>query len=492
MKSLLLSVLLFLPAVALAEVPMELTHQGRLFDSSGTALSGVEDITFTLFDAPSGGTEIWSETLTLNLSDDYFSTQLGADAIGNPLSDSYFDDNLWLQITVGAGSPLPTRLQLVSVPFARKAGSVSGGIVDASEIRVGGNTIIDGGGTVDASEIRVGGNTVINSDGAIDWTALDNVPSGLDSGENLGALNCTQAQIAVQGSSGWTCGDANDHSHAAEDIVEGTFTIDRLPIGNGDSHVAAGNHTHDFEQIAGEISTNQLPASVTASAVPSGMIAMFDAACPTGWSAYDALNGRIPRGEPTGNADSLDQGGSDDAVVVAHGHNTSGTAASGGGHAHSVSGNSGNQSANHTHGAGSFAAASAGAHAHGTTVGSHRHRVYAMPVDDRNITGTNGGGQQHGVTADAGSNNNNYTSAYGAYTSSESNTVTVNSGGAHGHSISGTSANQSANHNHAINITSATAGAHGHSVSGTAASTGVSATGANLPAYAEMIFCKKD
>ena len=473
MKSLLLSALLLLPSIALAEVPMELTHQGRLFDSTGVPLTGAQDITFSLFDASSGGNQIWSETQTLDLDGGYFSTQLGADASGNPLSDAFFDDDLWLEITVGSGSPLPTRLQLVSVPFARKAGGVSGGVVDAAEVRVDGTTVID-------------------SSGSIDWTALANVPSGLDSGENLGALGCTESQIAVQGSSGWACADANDHTHTADDIVEGTFAIDRLPVGTGSEQVAAGTHSHSFDQISGQVGTDQLPGSITGYAVPSGMVAMFDAGCPTGWSAYTALNGRMPRGEATGDADSLEQGGSDDAIVVAHGHSVSGAAAIAGAHAHGVSGNSGNQSANHSHGAGSFAAASGGAHTHTTSVGSHRHRVYAMPTDDRNITGTNQGGQQHGVTADAGSNNNNYTSPHGSYTSSVTVSVGVNSGGAHGHSITGSSGNQSANHNHAIDLTSTTAGGHEHTVSASAANTGVSGVGANVPAYLEMIFCKKD
>lgn len=41
--------------------------------------------------------------------------------------------------------------------------------------------------------------------------------------------------------------------------------------------------------------------------IPSGMIAMFDAACPSGWTRFTALDGRVPRGGaaygPTGGAD---------------------------------------------------------------------------------------------------------------------------------------------------------------------------------------------
>lgn len=64
--------------------------------------------------------------------------------------------------------------------------------------------------------------------------------------------------------------------------------------------------------------------------VPSGMIAMFAGSCPTGWTEQTAMRGRFPRGEPNGDPGALGAGGSDDAVVVSHGH-TTGAAGS---HAH--------------------------------------------------------------------------------------------------------------------------------------------------------------
>ncbi|MBI4009691.1 MAG: hypothetical protein HY361_00655 [Candidatus Aenigmarchaeota archaeon] len=73
--------------------------------------------------------------------------------------------------------------------------------------------------------------------------------------------------------------------------------------------------------------------------IPSGMIAMFAQACPSGWSEYTALRGRFPRGEPTGNAGSLGQGGSDNAIVVTHTHTVnppSTTTTSSGAHTHTA------------------------------------------------------------------------------------------------------------------------------------------------------------
>jgi hypothetical protein len=71
--------------------------------------------------------------------------------------------------------------------------------------------------------------------------------------------------------------------------------------------------------------------------VPTGMIAMFAGACPTGWTEQTAMRGRFPRGEPAGSAGSLDQGGSDDAVVVSHSHSVSGSTSTTGNHTHTQS-----------------------------------------------------------------------------------------------------------------------------------------------------------
>lgn len=54
--------------------------------------------------------------------------------------------------------------------------------------------------------------------------------------------------------------------------------------------------------------------------VPAGMIAMFGGACPAGWAEYTPLRGRVPRGEPAGDLQALDSGGTDDLIVVSHSH----------------------------------------------------------------------------------------------------------------------------------------------------------------------------
>ncbi len=110
--------------------------------------------------------------------------------------------------------------------------------------------------------------------------------------------------------------------------------------------------------------------------VPSGAIMMFDGVCPSsgGWSEYTALRGRVPRGEPNGNGASLGQGGSDNAIVVAHSHTL--TMNRVGNHTHSVTGGGGGRGSSGFSTVdtgtkyGSVTTSSAGAHTPTGTIGS--------------------------------------------------------------------------------------------------------------------------
>ncbi len=59
------------------------------------------------------------------------------------------EDTLYLELTIDEDEELSPRQALNAVPYARLASTatnVSGGIVDASELRVGGMVVVDGSG----------------------------------------------------------------------------------------------------------------------------------------------------------------------------------------------------------------------------------------------------------------------------------------------------------------------------------------------------------
>src|SRR5271154_6858169 len=62
---------------AMASVPQLLTEQGQLLDSSGNPVAGSIQISFAIYDTPTGGTALWSEAQTVTLDEGFFSAILG-------------------------------------------------------------------------------------------------------------------------------------------------------------------------------------------------------------------------------------------------------------------------------------------------------------------------------------------------------------------------------------------------------------------------------
>ncbi len=220
MHRLLLAALL-IPFAASA-VPLEFSHQGRLLDATGAPLDGSFDLTFAIYDSPAGTGSAWTSTRTLDLDNGYYSVDLGT---GASLDVADFDGQaLWLGIAVGANPEL-SRVPLASVPYA---------------IRAQDATNVSGGGIVNASQIQINGTTVLDSTGitgGVDWADVSGTPSV------LGDLGCTADQLAIVGSSGWSCIDESALSVDAG-LLTGFVDINRLPMGTGATNAAYGNHTH--------------------------------------------------------------------------------------------------------------------------------------------------------------------------------------------------------------------------------------------------------
>lgn len=242
-----LTAALLLASSAVA-APLQFSHQGRLFDSTGSALEGSHDLTFALHDTTTGGNAAWEETLTVELEDGFFSVQLGETT---DLDASFFDGTTkFLTVAVDAAAPLPG-VPVVSVPYALVAGSVSG--------------------PVNATEVTVAGETVISSDGTIDYSRISGVPDGTDT---LSGLTCQTDQLAVFDGTDWICGGLGTHAHDADDITGGTLDIARLPVGTTAGTVASGEHSHDASHITGgTLDAARLPSSVDfAGAVSAGSL----------------------------------------------------------------------------------------------------------------------------------------------------------------------------------------------------------------------------
>ena len=256
-------------------VPLQITQQGRVLDSNGVALTGAHDLTFRIYDSASGGSVLWSETLTVNVNNGYYATVLGSDEQNNALdSGTLALYPLYLELQVDSNAPMVTRQAINSAPYAQMAGvaevaeSVEGGVVNATEVQINGTQVVDGSGNWVGQPISVDWNSIdpntipsyiadgddntqlsegqvegYITNGAINLAAnsqmggQDLVTVATDS-DTLAGLSCATGEIAGWSGSAWTCVSDNTLSlsdvttmvaNNAMDLNSGS-TIGGLPI----------------------------------------------------------------------------------------------------------------------------------------------------------------------------------------------------------------------------------------------------------------------
>lgn len=155
---------LIIAAPALS-APSQINYQGMLTDNGGYAVNGTLVMTFSLYDVTTGGTDLWSETKTITVTDGIYSAILG-DSI--PI-DLPFDTPYYLGVTVSGDNEMLPRQPMSTAPtvmFAGQANAVTDGAVTTSAIK----------------------------DHSIH-------PSQF-------AVNCNDGEILVMTASGWGCGSA--------------------------------------------------------------------------------------------------------------------------------------------------------------------------------------------------------------------------------------------------------------------------------------------
>ena len=118
-KAIVLSLVLLVSASVFADVPDQITYQGRLL-YNGSPVTAATSIVFRLYQTSSGGSTVWTETLGSVTPDSngIYTVVLG-ETVAVP--DDY--DSLWLELVV-AGNVLTPRKKLTSAPFVLRAGEL--------------------------------------------------------------------------------------------------------------------------------------------------------------------------------------------------------------------------------------------------------------------------------------------------------------------------------------------------------------------------------
>ena len=153
-------------------IPLQMTQQGRLLDTSGAAITGTHDLTFRIYDDQNAGSVLWSK------SSPFSSTTVILRRCWGPMkSTTHWIRRRWgcfplyMELQVDQANPLSPRTALTSAPYAQMSGvteSLVGGSVEASTIGVqnGGNPVP----VIDASGNWIGPAMTV------DWNNIDQQP----------------------------------------------------------------------------------------------------------------------------------------------------------------------------------------------------------------------------------------------------------------------------------------------------------------------------
>jgi len=110
----LLFFLTFFHGLCFSQIPQKINYQGYLTDSGGNPINGTVSMEFRIYDAPTGGTALWSETQNVSVSQGVYSVNLGESI---PLNLS-FDKPYYLGVKVGSDPEMSPRRELTSVGYS--------------------------------------------------------------------------------------------------------------------------------------------------------------------------------------------------------------------------------------------------------------------------------------------------------------------------------------------------------------------------------------
>ncbi|HSJ95993.1 MAG TPA: hypothetical protein VLC53_02910, partial [Myxococcota bacterium] len=153
--------LAFAPAAPAAPpaVPVQVSYQGVLLDTSGEPRNGTVDLTLRIWDALTGGTLVYKQSFpAVPLVDGVFTVRLGpsgdaTDAPNDPLTASLADalagdagataPERFLEVTVGAEGAL-LRSQILAAPYALRASAADTAQSAATAAVAGNVTAVNG------------------------------------------------------------------------------------------------------------------------------------------------------------------------------------------------------------------------------------------------------------------------------------------------------------------------------------------------------------
>jgi hypothetical protein len=112
------AILLLAITVPCFAIPQLINYQGYLTDPDGAPLDTTVMMQFSILQQEEGGSPIWTEThSSITVTDGVFHVLLGS---MEPLTDTFFNGDRWLGITIGTDTELIPRQRFATVPYAHR------------------------------------------------------------------------------------------------------------------------------------------------------------------------------------------------------------------------------------------------------------------------------------------------------------------------------------------------------------------------------------
>lgn len=189
-------------AVAHAQIPRTINYQGYLTDTNGAAVNGNVGMVFKLYDALTGGNEVYGAFFpSVTVTNGIFNVQIGGPSLPIPA----FTQPYFLGVKIGADPEMTPRRPLTAAPYA----------LTAENIAPGGNLYLSGS-TATAGNVYKNGNRFMHNYGIYNTFLGENAGNFTLTGQQNTGVGATALSAVTSGRLNTAVGN-----NAASKIVDG-------------------------------------------------------------------------------------------------------------------------------------------------------------------------------------------------------------------------------------------------------------------------------